>query len=264
MKYAALIFGDDERHLPKKAAEKSSPEPGQVVRSIDGSVYRVASKIAGPDGVVVKLANLQGKPLQTPLNFRPVGVAVAHFASWLQYHLAHNKDFDLYINSYIERYNQQHKDNPLPYPIGHDGKAFRWADWFQKVISPKLFVAGRGTPKDTQAIKDELIHEMLFTVLGKRNVLDQFVTKAKKLKVNRQNAATKLTDFLISTFMYRIDEMQNKLREQMPEEEISMWQQGYSDDSHEQERNILDTDEYGVYDEEFQSAEARKDIGKFR
>src|SRR5271157_2522280 len=221
MKYAALLFGDDERPLPKKAAEKSSPEPGQVVRSIDGSVYRVASKIAGPDGVVVKLANLQGKLLQTPPKFHPVGVAVAHFASWLRYHLAHNKDFDLYINSYIERYNQHHKKEPLPYPVGYDGKAFRWADWFQKVVSPKLFVGGHGDVQDQQEIKDELIHEMLFTTLGHRNVLDQFVAKAKKLGVNRQNAGKKLTDFLISTFMYRIDEMQNKLREQMPEEEVS-------------------------------------------
>ena len=101
MKYAALIFGDDERQ-PKTAAGKS-PEPGQIVRTIDGSVYRVASKIAGPDGVVVKLANLQGSPVQTPPNFRPVGLAVARFASWLRYHLAYNKDFDIYVNAYIEQ-----------------------------------------------------------------------------------------------------------------------------------------------------------------
>src|SRR5271168_1138157 len=181
MKYAALIFGDDERHQPKRAADKSFPEPGQIVRSIDGSAYRVASKIAGPDGVVVKLANLQGSAVQTPQNFRPIGPTVARFASWLNYHLAYNKDFDLYINSYIERYNQQHKKDPLPYPIGHDGKAFRWANWFQSVVSPKIFIPGRGTEDDKQAVKDELIHEMLFTVLGKRNILDQFVTKAKSL-----------------------------------------------------------------------------------
>lgn len=263
MKYAALIFGDDKRHQPKRAADKSSPEPGQIVRSVDGSAFRVASKIAGPDGVVVKLANLQGKPVQTPQNFRPVGIAVARLASWLKHHLAYNRDFDLYINSYIERYNQQHKNQPLPYPVGRDGKAFRWANWFQSVVSPKLFVAGRGTPEDKQAIKDELIHEMLFTVLGHRNVLDQFVTKAKKLGVNRQNGATKLTDFLISTFMYRIDEMQNKLREQMPEEEVSMWQPGHSEESDE-EVNILEQEEFGVGEAEFQSAEARKDVGRFR
>src|ERR1700676_973545 len=144
MKYAALIFGDDERQ-PKAASSKlSSPEPGQIVRSIDGSVYRVASKITGPDGSVIKLASLRGEPVQTPLNFRPVGFAAARFASWLKHHLAYNRDFDLYINSYIEHYNQQHPEEPLPYPVGHDGKAFRWANWFQSVVSPKLYVSGRG------------------------------------------------------------------------------------------------------------------------
>jgi hypothetical protein len=263
MKYAALIFGDDERQ-PKAASGKlPSPEPGQIVRGIDGSVYRVASKIAGPDGYAVKLANLQGQPVQTPQNFRPVARAAAHFASWLKYHLAYNRDFDLYVNSYIEKYNEQHEE-PLPYPVGHDGKAFRWADWFQRVVSPKLFVPGRGDAEDQQAIKDELIHEMLFTVLGHRDVLSQFASKAKRLKVNRQNAGAKLTDFLISTFMYRIDEMQNKLAEKMPTEEISMWQPQPGSPEGNEETNILETEEFGVGQEEFQSAEAKRDIAKFR
>ena len=264
MKLAALIFGDEDR--PKTAAGKS-PEPGQIVRSVDGSVYRVASKIAGPDGVVVKLANLQGKPVQTPPNFRPVGLAVARFASWLRYHLAYQKDFDLYVNAYIEQYNNQHKDNPLPYPIGQDGKPFRWANFFQKKISPKLYVRGHGGTEDQQAVKDDIIHEMLFNTLGERRVLDQFAAKAKKLGVNRQNAATKLTDFLISTFMYRVDEMQNKLNARSPEEEISMWAPG-SDDSYSGEdqgdKNILEQEQYGVGETEFQSAEARKDVARFR
>lgn len=265
MKLAALIFGDDDRQ-PKTAAGKS-PEPGQIVRSIDGSVYRVASKIAGPDGVVVKLANLQGKPVQTPNNFRPVGLAVARFASWLRYHLAYQKDFDLYVNAYIEQYNKQHKDNPLPYPIGQDGKPFRWANFFQKKIAPKLYVRGHGGVEDQQEVKDDIIHEMLFNTLGERHVLDQFAAKAKKLGVNRQNAATKLTDFLISTFMYRIDEMQNKLNARSPEEEISMWQPGSDDDWSGQDqgdKNILEQEQYGVGESEFQSAEARKDIARFR
>ena len=263
MKYAALIFGDDERQ-PKAASSKlSSPEPGQIIRSIDGSVYRVASKIAGPDGSVIKLASLQGEPAQTPLNFRPVSFAAVRLAAWLKYHLAHNRDFDLYINSYIEKYNNEHKENPLPFPVGQDGKAFRWANWFQKVVSPKLYISGHGDFEDQQVIKDELIGEMLFTVLGHRDVLSQFVAKAKSLKVNRQNGAVKLTDWLISTFMYRIDEMQNKFNQLHPEEEISMYQPGATDES-EGEVNLLETEEYGVGEQEFQSAEARKDVAKFR
>jgi ssDNA-binding Zn-finger/Zn-ribbon topoisomerase 1 len=263
MKYAALIFGDDDRQPKAASAKLPSPEPGQIVRGIDGSVYRVASKIAGPDGYAVKLANLQGQPVQTPHNFRPVAAATARFAAWLKYHLAYNRDFDLYINSYIERYNEQHKDSPLPFPVGRDGQAFRWANWFQSVVSPKLYVPGRGDVEDQQIIKDELIHEMLFTVLGHRDVLAQFVSKAKSLGVNKHNAATKLTDFLISTFMYRIDEMQNKLQERMPEEEISMYQSGVTDEG-EGEVNILDSEEHAFHDEEFQSVEAKRDVAKFR
>src|SRR5271170_7346824 len=269
MKYAALIFGDDDRHQPKKAAEKSSPEPGQIVRTVDGSAYRVASKIAGPDGIVVKLANLQGKSVQTPQNFRPIGIATAHFASWLKYHLAYNKDFDLYINSYIERYNQQHKKSPLPYPIGQDGRAFRWADWFQKILSPKLYVPGVTNNEDKQFIKDELIHEMLFTTLGTRHILDQFVAKADTFAggVNKENAASKLTIFLTRNFSFRVDEMQNKLRELKPENEVSMWQPGASHGGEVTDFgdvNILEQEEYGAYDQEFQSAEARHDVAKFR
>jgi hypothetical protein len=295
MKYAALIFGDE--HQPKAASAKlSSPEPGQIVRGIDGSVYRVASKFASPDGVVVRLSSLRGEPVQTPPDFRPVGLAAAHFASWLRYHLAYNRDFDLYINSYIEKHNNDHAEraknirkalkrvtdkkqrkllgeelesemsHQLPYPVGHDGKAFRWADWFQKVVSPKLYVPGRGDAEDKQIIKDELIHEMLFTTLGQRRVLDQFVAKAESFGggVNKENAAKKLTDFLISSFMYRINEMQNKFQKQNPPEEISMWQPSHDLRNEGEEANILETKEYGVGEEEFQGAEAQKDIAKFR
>jgi hypothetical protein len=263
MKYAALIFGDDERQPKAASAKLSSPEPGQVVRGIDGSVYRVASKFASPDGVAVKLSSLKGEPVQTPLNFRPVSRPMARLASWLRYHLAFDRRFDLYVNSYIERYNQQHKDNPLPYPMGHDGGPFRWADFLQKAISPKLYVPGRGDAEDKQAVKDELIHEMLFNVLGERDALSQFVSKAKSLGVNRQNAASKLTDWLTRAFYLRVEEMQNKINARSPEEEISMWQPPEWDAQGE-DVNLLDTEEHAFHDKEFQSAEAKNDIAKFR
>jgi hypothetical protein len=263
MKYAALIFGDDDRQPKAASAKLPSPEPGQIVRGIDGSVYRVASKIAGPDGYAVKLANLQGQPVQTPHNFRPVAAATARFAAWLKYHLAYNRDFDLYINSYIERYNEQHKDSPLPFPVGRDGQAFRWANFLQKSISSKLYVHGRGDAEDQQIIKDELIGEMLFNVLGERDTLSQFVAKSKSLGVNRQNAASKLTEWLTRAFFLRVEEMQNKINARNPEEEVSMWQPGMTDES-EGEVNILDTEEYGVGETEFQSVEAKRDITKFR
>ena len=211
MKYASKIFADMSVE-PKTADLRkfSRLEPGQVVATIDGSAYRVKSKIATPDGVVFKLANLQGKPVPTPADFRPVGLAMAHLASWMRYHLAFNRDFDLYVNSYIEQYNNGHPDKPLPYPIGHDGKPFRWSKWFQGAISPKLHTPVTG--EEGQEIKDEAIHEMLFTTLGKRRVLDQFAAKTKSLGANPQNLATKLTDFLISSFTYMLREMNQNIK----------------------------------------------------
>jgi endonuclease YncB( thermonuclease family) len=61
MKYASQIFGD-ALAWPTKASSKklSSLEPGQIVRTVDGSTYRVRSKTASPKGIAYKLADLQG------------------------------------------------------------------------------------------------------------------------------------------------------------------------------------------------------------
>jgi hypothetical protein len=267
MKLASLVFGDN----PKKADSNklSSPQPGQIVRTADGSTYRVASKLAGPDGTVLKLANLQGKPVPTPANFRPVGMAMTRFASWMRYHLAYNADFDLYINSYIDRYNEQHPKQPLPYAIGPDGKPFRWADWFQNNINPRLNVPGDPASDSVQDAKDELIHEMLFTTLGHRNILEDFRKKlpsfmTKNDKVKNMEVGRQLTHFLVKSFQFRIEEMNNKYREKNPAEEVSMYQP--AEEENEEgltEVNILDSEEHGVGEAEFESAEAKKDVAKF-
>lgn len=267
MKLASLVFGDE----PKKADSNklSSPQPGQIVRTADGSTYRVASKLAGPDGTVLKLANLQGKPVPTPANFRPVGSAMARFASWMRYHLAYNADFDLYINSYIDRYNEQHPKEKLPYAVGPDGKPFRWADWFQNNINPRLNVPGDPSSDSVQDAKDELIHDMLYTTLGHRNILEDFKKKlpsfmTKNDKVKNLEIGNQLTHFLVKSFQFRIDEMNKKYRAEHPQEEVSMYQP--ADEENEEglsEVNILDSEEHGVGEREFESAEAQKDIAKF-
>src|SRR5271157_3434690 len=265
MKYASQIFGDALAPLMKADSKKlSSLEPGQIVRLVDGSAYRVSSKTASPKGIAYKLADLSGKPVPTPANFRPVGLAMARFASWLRYHLAYNKDFDLYVNSYIEKYNSEHPDNQLPYPVGPDGKPFRWSDWFQRSIASKLYV--NVDPQQAQAMKDEVIHEMLFTVLGQRHAIDKFAEKIKRFgSAQKLEVARQLTVYLTSIFSHkhRLMEMQGLLKEQQPEQEMSMWQPGM-DDEGESEQNILDTEQYGVGAADFESAEAQKDIAKFR
>ena len=247
----------------------SSLEPGQIVRTVDGSAYRVSSKTASPKGIAYKLADLSGKPVPTPANFRPVGLAMARFASWLRYHLAYNKDFDLYVNSYIEKFNTEHPEGPLPLPAGPDGKPFRWADWFQRNIASKLYV--NIDPGQAQAMKDEVIHEMLFTVLGQRHAIDKFAEKIKRFNKNdtvkNMSVARQLTVYLTTIFSHkhRLMEMQNLLKEQQPEQEMSMWQPGMGEEGDEgSEQNILDTEEYGVGKADFESAEAQKDIAKFR
>ena len=86
---------------------------------------------------------------------------------------------------------------------------------------------------------------MLFTVLGHRHILDQFVAKNKGKKLNTPDGAVKLTDFLISTFMYRIDEMRNKFKEHNPEEEVSMYQPSTSEEGGD-EMNLLEQEGIGV------------------
>jgi hypothetical protein len=312
MKLAKVI--GDAQAAPTKAdfRQLSSLEPGQIVRSLDGSAYRVKSKIAGPDGFVFKLANLQGKPVPTPADFRPVSLAMARFASWLKYHLAYRQDFDLYIKSYIEQYNSTHPDSQLPLEaIGPDGKPFRWARWFQSEIAPKLHVKQKGEAGDE--LKDEAIHEMLFTVMGQRHALDQFGTKIKNFgDVQKLEVARQLTVYLTSAFKFRVSEMQKKINKQAPtlgfelEEhledlmselsaaktkkqresvqqridqtkaqletlgeykdsprEMSMYQPS-QDEGDEGEFNVIEQEQYGVGEDDFTSAEAKRDIARFR
>jgi len=264
MKDAANILGAVVGQQPRKAdlSKLSHLEPGRLVRGLDGSVFRVASKVRTPDGTVLKLANLQGKPAQTPADFRPVSLSMARFASWMRYHLAYNRDFDLYINSYIEQWNNSHPDEkPIPYPIGRDGKPMQWAKWFQASIAPKLHTPVKGP--DADALRDEAIHEMLFTVLGKRNILDQFRKKIKGFKeLHQGDEARQITDWLVSSFMYRIGDMQEKINEGTHAEEVSMWQPG-TEEGDEGEINILDTEEHGVEPDTLREEEERE-IAKFR
>ena len=73
MKDAAEILGE----VVPKARECSKfarlIEPGKFVTNVDGRMYRVASRISGPDGIAAfKLANLQSESVPTPANFHPL------------------------------------------------------------------------------------------------------------------------------------------------------------------------------------------------
>lgn len=248
----------------------SSYEPGQIVRGIDLSVYRVMSKIAGPEGAVVRMANLNGEPVELPPNFTPIGSRMAHFASAMFLHLAYNKDFDLYVRAYCEQAG-------LPIPVGPDGQPFHWAEWLQNTIVPKLHVPS-DSMADREAIKDEAIHEMLFNELGHRNVLSKFKSRIKKFRkkdpatgkyndyVKNLPVAKQLTVYLTQIFKWRIEEMNRKIKDITPPEEESMvrddWQGGHAEE--EEGQNILETKEHSKDLGEIQSVESAHDISKFR
>ena len=231
----------------------SSFEPGQIVHGIDFSAYRVISKVAGPEGAVVKLANLNGEPVSLPADFIPAGPRMAHLASMLRFHLAYNKDFDLYIRAYCEQAG-------LPIPIGPNGLPFEWADWFQRMIFPKL-VAPSSDVKQTEEIRDEAIHEMLFTELGKRNILAKFrdtiqrnfSEDTKALPEDKQ-----LTIYLTGRFKWRVEEMNRKINEQYPPEETAMLQ----GEEEGEEFNLLDTEEHAT--QPLTEVETERDMARFR
>lgn len=260
---------------------------GDIVVGVTGKLYRLASKLVTPASLKVRLVPWWGK-------------------------LAFRQEFDLYVKGYIEQFNSTHPDNQLPLePIGPDGKPFRWAKWFQSEIAPKLHVKQKG--EQGSELKDEAIHEMLFTVMGQRQALDKFGEKIKNFHADIQklDVAKQLTVYLVSAFKFRISEMQKKINQQAPtlgfeleehledlmselnaaktkkqresvqlriEEtqqelgqlgeykdaprEMSMYQPAESED--EGEFNIIEQERYGVGEDDFASADAKRDIARFR
>jgi hypothetical protein len=232
-----------------------SLEAGQIVSDSQGIQYRVASTNSGPHGSVISLSDLQGKPV--------------HLSAAAIRRIAYNHHFDLYILSYIERYNQANPSKELPYPLGPDGQPFRWSRWFQSEIATKLITPVKGPAGDD--LKDEAIHEMIFTVLGQRKILDQFRTKIKSFHkdIGKLDEAKQLTVFLCKSFRFRVSEMNEELRQQKmynsptPDQEISMWQPVRGEEQDDAEQNILDTEEHGS-DVDFESPEAKMEVAKFR
>lgn len=274
-------------------SNKSFYEPGQIVTDISGNHYRVASKIASPAGTLFRFTDTQGK-LATDVI--PVTPTFARFASSMRFHLAYNKDFDLYIRAYCEQLG-------LPIPLGRDNKPMQWAKWLERYIAPKLYVnhATSVGGDNVEAMKDEAIHEMLFTELGHRNVLGKFheIMKRYPKEVRKQSVGQQITDYLINVFRWRIEEMNRKIKEQMGEKQYATdvpcdkcegegrigdrkcskckgkgtikGEGTFSQvplvqdvDDEGEEFNILETEEHSKSLGEFQSTESAHDISKFR
>ena len=231
-------------------------EPGKTVRGLDLSVYKVVSRVASSNKTTVKLANSVGTIVSLPNNFVPVSAPMAHLASFCTFHLAYNKDFDLYVRAYCERAG-------LPIPVGPNGKPFEWAKWLQKTIFPKLIIPfkGRGY-EDVEEIKDEAIHEMLFHVFSQINILGNFHTAIKNFapEIQKLPESQQLTVYLTSYIKGRIAYTNEKLKEIVPDEEVNMMAPGEEEG---EEINILDTPEY-AHSPESLGLESEQTVKEFR
>ena len=244
---------------------------GDIITNVDGKHYRVMSKISTVNETTIKFADMQGTPVE---NITSVTAQFAHFASLLHFHLAYNKDFNLYIRAYIEQWNTDHKDEkPIPFPIGPNGLPFEWADWFQTMIFPQLATPS-SDPKQTEEIRDEAIHEMLFTELGKRNIIDKFRDVIKRNFTEDEERspgvggakhlpeAKQLTMYLTGRFKWRIQEMNRKINEQYPPEETAMLQGEEEGEEEGEEFNLLDTEEHAT--QPLDEVETERDMRMFR
>ncbi len=223
-------------------------ETGRVVHTIDGKAYRVLSKIATADSLVVRLANLQGQPVQTPADFHPISQPLARFGSWLKFVLAYNKDLTKIVNSVI----QQHG-----YPT--DPK-MDWAAYVQTAMAPALAAA---TP-DFE-LQDEAIYQVIIRALIDRNILADFPAAIKKFppSVRALPLERQVSEFLKKAFVWRIKEAKMYIQGLQPHEEMSLEQPGGSDEG-EETYNILDTEEHGTGTEDFSTNEAYADFVAFR
>lgn len=201
---------------------------GAVVTDIKGDFYRVASKTSGPEGFNFRLADLQGKPVQTPANFHPVSPAMAVTAAWMRFVFAYNADFDKYVKAYIQ-------EAGLPV----DPK-MNWAKWFQYTYAPKL----SGITKDPDVV-DEAIHQVIITALAKRKDLTKFDAKRLPAGAQAQPLAEQVTTYLQWLFKKRVSEAYEFIKEKLqPSEEVSMYQPGDEQSEGATEHNLLDTEEH--------------------
>jgi hypothetical protein len=232
MKTAKLLGLVAESQVKKADLNKLSGliEPGRIVDTLDGSAYRVASKMVVANSFTFRLADLHGKPVQTPANFYPVSPALAHLAACMRFVFAFNKDFDLYVKAYI-------KEAGLPV----DPK-MNWAKWFQATYPAKL----SGLTKNPEVV-DEAIHQVIITALGHRKDLTKFDPSRLPEGARKQPLAEQVTTYLQWLFKKRVSEAYEFIHEKLePYRETPMEQEGPESEGEETTYNILDTPEYAT------------------
>lgn len=223
---------------------------GAIVHTVNGGVYRCTSKFASGGEVYIRLADLQGKPVQTPAGFYPISPALARFAAWMRYVVAYNKDFDLYVKEYIKA---------AGLPIDPE---MNWAKFLTRVVAPKLI------SRDPE-IQDEAIHQIIIKALAERSILDSnnpngFSNAIKKFPpaVQQLPLAKQVTRFLEKAFAWRVTEANEYIRRFVFQDQTdSMWG-GEDEDS--TDVNLLDTEDNAGGAEGYDMVEADVEVERFR
>ena len=218
---------------------------GAIVHTVNGGVFRCTSKIASSEGIRFRLADLQGKPVPTPADFRPISPALARFAAWMR--LAYNKDFDLYVKESI-------KAAGLPVD-----PTMNWSRFFAAKVAPKLM------SKDPE-IQDEAIHQIIVKTLVERNALSNFSAAIKKFPPHIQEKPLdrQVTVFLMQIFNWRIREANDYIKDFIFQDQTSsMWAEGDNGEGAE-DVNLLDNAESTTSQGGYDTVDTDVDVAHFR
>jgi hypothetical protein len=165
---------------------------GQMVEFVNGSRYRVTSKIAGDDGISFRLES-SGNSISVTANqladMGPLPPGLARLAHVLR-RFAYNKDFDEYVKTAI-------RDHGLPVD-----EVMKWDKFFQAIYVPMLskFLKSNGLPADDDII-DEIIHATILNALYQRDSLAKFNNKKNEDQYT-ESEARQVTKYLGNLFEY--------------------------------------------------------------
>jgi len=219
---------------------------GSIVHTIDGGVYRCMSKIACGGETHIRLANLQGTSVPTPVNLRPISPALARFASWMRWVVAYNKDFDLYVKEYIRAAG-------LPVDPAMD-----WSKMLQTTVTPRL------VSKDPE-VQDEALHHLIIKLLVERSILSNFNTAIAKFPPHVQALPLEkqVNAFLLQNFIWYIGKANSYIKQVIFQDDAnSMFSEGTA--GHEGEDiNTLDTEEHATGTQAYDAIDSDVDVQTF-
>jgi hypothetical protein len=236
---------------------------GQVIETVDGHRFRVASKISGVGGISFRLITSAGSLHVTASELaalEPLPRGIARLAHVLRFY-AYNRDFTQYINEAV-------KAHDLPVDPQMD-----WSKWLYSQFTTK------GKYSEDQL--DEALHEFIVDLIYQKDVLEKFDAKKFKKERNKsQDLGRKVSIYLMRMFItYRSMLVRNleRLSATVQGETIRS-EQGHNTGLREnlstpmmqpgeegEEVNILDTPERAQAPENpFAEAETWEDISRFR